>query len=158
MLGTGVAPTAAERALLGRRRAALEAALAHRDPRALVMAVTEMLVALKTRTADESDAAATVAVYAELLDGSPAWAVVEACRRAAIGQGPSRTFAPTAAELLAMVAAILAPHYAERADLDAILTASPPRSPPDEAAKARVAAMIAGFRRGGAAAGVTTAR
>lgn len=127
---------------------ALSAALGHRDPPLLLKALTEMFLALRTRNLGEEDAAATVAIYAGLLADQPVFAVVKACRRAAYGGGPSLAFAPTAAELIAMAATIAEPYFAERADLAAILGAVPAPPLPDDAAKARVAALAAAFRGG----------
>lgn len=140
------APSVALRKALATRLTAVTASMAARDNRAVGAALAATLNVMANRGGDPAQ---TVAAYTADLADLPSWAVIEALRRCRSGEGPSRTWAPTAPEVRAIVADVLVPYRAEQHRISAVLAAKAtpgrPQLPPD-----RRAAIEAGLRDLGA--------
>lgn len=117
--------TNSERQQISARIARLDANIEVRDPRQLERAVTGMLLSFPSgRAAD--DAELVVAAYVNTLSDLPAWAVNEAAKRWARGQGGSNSnpaFPPSAAQLHQLATMVVGPVRAEAAHLRRLLAA-----------------------------------
>jgi hypothetical protein len=142
-----------ELAALGRRREVVGASLAHRDTNAVGDALTTMFLVMKVPQGQEGEWDLIVAAYQATLRDLPAWAVVEACQKAAEGQAiGGKTFAPTSPELRAMVERILEPVHREVAQLGTVIAAAADPGPPEptpeerETTAQKIGAMLADMK------------
>ena len=139
-----VIPTAAERRLLNDRTAQIEQALRPASMTGRSDEISALLISMAAERASDSERLAILRIYLADLDGVPAFALVEGCRRYRQGEIGEGTFMPKAGKVRKEAMKIAQPYRDELADLKIILKAE---TPPKEESLEHRQAVIARYKK-----------